>query len=306
MLVADECLVRDTMIETRDGPKFIQDIQVGDDVLSFNHTTHQIEYKKVLHTMKNLAPNQLIKVAGIVCTPNHPIFTAEENYAEAQKVGGKKVFILRKNVYGLRERKNYSKILLQVLRIFRSSSGNKPAGRRQATQTNGGKDLPSMWKDILPKTYGAIFLKTKILFPSMQSSILLSGPRGARNAWVQDSGPNEGNWEMGMEWKKESSCRGTDAEQQPNEKSRDQGESEKEIERKNVSLPWWKWNTHQAASNSLSGTWFAGGCDGVCDQNCKGEKGLSTPAYLLQSRYRHPGGYACHRGGWTNSHIEEM
>jgi len=306
MLVADECLVRNTMIETMDGPKFIQDIQVGDDVLSFNHTTHQTEYKKVLHTMKNFAPNQLIKVAGIVCTPNHPIFTAEENYAEAQKVGGKKVFVLRKDVYGLRERKNYSKILLQVLRIFRSSSGNKQAGRRQATQTNGGKDLPSMWKDLLPKTYGAIFRKTKILFPSMQSSILLSGPGDTCNAWGQDSSPNEGNWGMGMEWKEESSCRRTDAEQQPNEKPRDQRESETEIERKNVSLAWWKWNTHQATNNSLSGTWFARDCDGVCYPYRKRQEPFSIPATILQSGCGNSRGEVGNRGRWKNPQNEEM
>ena len=58
MLVADECLVKDTRIETNEGPKAIQDIRVGDLVLSFNHASGQLEYRKVLHTMKNPAPTR--------------------------------------------------------------------------------------------------------------------------------------------------------------------------------------------------------------------------------------------------------
>lgn len=94
MLVADECLVKDTQIETSEGPKAIQDIRVGDRVLAFNHASGQLEYRQVLHTMKNPAPNHLIRAAGIVCTPNHPIFIDEDNYVEAQKVLGKKAGVL--------------------------------------------------------------------------------------------------------------------------------------------------------------------------------------------------------------------
>lgn len=94
MLVADECLVKDTQIQTSEGPKAIQDIRVGDLVLSFNHASGQLEYRQVLHTMKNPAPDRLIRAAGIVCTPNHPIFIDEDNYVEAQKILGKKAGIL--------------------------------------------------------------------------------------------------------------------------------------------------------------------------------------------------------------------
>ncbi len=94
MLVADECLVKDTRIETSTGPIAIQDVHVGDLVLSYNHANGQMEYRQVLHTMKNPAPHHLIRAAGIVCTPNHPIFTDKDNYVEAQKVLGKKVGVL--------------------------------------------------------------------------------------------------------------------------------------------------------------------------------------------------------------------
>ena len=94
MLVADECLVKDTQIETSEGPKAIQDIREGDRVLSFNHASGQLEYRQVLHTMKNPAPDHLIRAAGIVCTPNHPIFTEKENYVVAPKILGKKAGVL--------------------------------------------------------------------------------------------------------------------------------------------------------------------------------------------------------------------
>ena len=110
MLVADECLVKDTMIATKDGLKAIQDIKVGDLVLSFNHATHMTEYKRVLSTMANPAPQKLIRVAGIVCTPNHPICTREEEYLEAQKVSGKTVYILPKDFYDRSSGLEFSKV----------------------------------------------------------------------------------------------------------------------------------------------------------------------------------------------------
>ena len=60
LLVADECLVKNTVIETHKGPKAIQNVKVGDYILSFNHMTDTVEYKKVLRTMKNPAPPKLI------------------------------------------------------------------------------------------------------------------------------------------------------------------------------------------------------------------------------------------------------
>ncbi len=98
MLVADECFVRDTWIETNEGQKAIQDIRVGDLVLSFNHASDQLEYRKVLHTMKNPAPTRLVRTAGIVCTANHPVFTEEDDYVEAQAICGKTVRVLPEEV----------------------------------------------------------------------------------------------------------------------------------------------------------------------------------------------------------------
>ena len=96
--------------------------------------------------MKNPAPKKLVKVAGFVCTPNHPIFTKEDNYAEAQEISGKTLYILRKEVHGLRKRENHRKILLQILRILRLCTRDQQESGRKATQTIGKKSMSSVWK----------------------------------------------------------------------------------------------------------------------------------------------------------------
>ena len=301
MLVADECLVRDTMIETSKGVKPIQDIQVGDYVLSFNHATNQTEYRQVLQTMKNPVPKKLIKVAGIVCTPNHPIFTMEKDYVEAQKISGTALHILRKEVYDLPQRSRNRKVLFEILRFLGSRSGNKQAGSRKATQTSCNQILFGMWKTIRNTLAGTNLCKSEILFPSLYNTIPLSRP--SIEKMVCRKVVEGGQWLEGQE--KPTNCR-ENAIKQPDQGSQSSGENKTENERTNIPIPWWKWKTHKTAGSTLSGTWFARLCNGVCNQNRKGKTKLSTFAYLLQSRHRHPGGYACHRGGWTNSHIEEM
>jgi hypothetical protein len=229
MLVADECLVRDTMIETMHGSKPIQDIRAGDYVLSFNHVTNQTEYKQVLHTMKNPAPNKLIKVAGMVCTPNHPIFTKEDGYVEAQKISRKILHILRKEVYDISERRRNFKVLFKILRFPGSSSGSKQAGRRQAPQANGGKGLSAKWQGFLSQADGAGFSWTKILLLPLQRIIQGSRSRSGTNVWGKIAA-----WWQCLERKEESICCGADAPIQPNQGSKSNGENKTETERSHI------------------------------------------------------------------------
>ncbi len=306
MLVADECLVRDTMIETSEGAKPIQDIQVGDYVLSFNHETNQTEYRQVLHTMKNPAPDKLIKAAGIVCTPHHPIFTKEEDYAEAQKISGKTLFVLRKEIYGICKRKNNGKILFKIMRCLGSRSGNRQTGSRKTTQTYGGEGLSTMRKDLLFEAYGTIFHKTKVLFPILQSPILLSRPGGSCNAWRQDTRTVEGKGCMGMEWKKESWFSRKDAQKQSNEQSRSQGGGKAETKRTYFSLPWRKWNTDKPTDKPLSSSGFARDRNGMFNLHNKSKTTLSILTTSIQSRYRYPGCKAGNRGRWEYTQKQEM
>lgn len=72
------CFAEGTMIKTIEGFKEIQDIKVGDMVL-----THTGTYKKVYDTMNRTANNYCIvtgeNMEKIVCTPNHPFYTKTMN-----------------------------------------------------------------------------------------------------------------------------------------------------------------------------------------------------------------------------------
>ncbi len=301
MLVADECLVRDTMIETSEGAKPIQDIRVGDYVLSFNHTTNQTEYRQVLQIMKNLAPNKLIKVAGIVCTPNHPLFTKEEDYAEAQKVSGKTVFVLQKNIYGVCKRKINSKILFKIMRLSGSRFGNRQASSRKAAQATGGKGLSSMWQDILSNFKGAIVSWAKVLLQEMCCHPSILRNRNRKGICSQDAT----RWEC-MERQEKSLYSRANAQKQSNERPQHQRACNDETKRKNISLPWWKWVSHKTTGLPLSSTRSARRCNGTRNPHCQSKRSLSILADLIQSGHRHPGGEARNRGRWQYTQNQEV
>ena len=301
MLVADECLVRDTLIETMNGPIPIQDIRVGDYVLSFNHETKKVEYRQVLNTMKNPVPNKLIKVAGIVCTPNHPIFTKENNYAEAQKISGKTVFTLRKDVHGVCKREIHSKVLFKILCISGSRPRDRQAGRRQASQAIGGKDLPAMWKTVLSKTDGAVISKSKILFQKMCSGQSVLWHRNWKDICSEDAG-----WRMCLEGHKEARCRRTHAQSQSYERSGSNGKNKTVFEGQDFSVAWRQWQVNQTTRSLMSGAWTARVCNGTCYPNRKCREPFSIPANFLQSRFGNSRGETGYRSGWAHPHIKEV
>lgn len=70
------CFTAGTLINTKTGFKKIEDVVIGDEVL-----THMNQYKKVLNVGKKPV-NDFIKVKGlgideIICTPNHPFYVRE-------------------------------------------------------------------------------------------------------------------------------------------------------------------------------------------------------------------------------------
>lgn len=77
-VVVDECFPAGTKISTRYGLKNIEDIKVGDEVLSFNHQKNEVEYKKVKHLFVKTSNNlNTLKINDniITATPNHPFYT---------------------------------------------------------------------------------------------------------------------------------------------------------------------------------------------------------------------------------------
>lgn len=72
-LIGDECFTAWTLVDW----KPIEQIQVWDYVRSFNHTTNQVEYKKVIHCFKSIPKNWLANILydnwkNITTTPDHP------------------------------------------------------------------------------------------------------------------------------------------------------------------------------------------------------------------------------------------
>lgn len=80
------CFVEGTLVLTNNGYKKIEEIEVGDSVL-----THNNSWQKVLKTMTNEA-NTLYKIKtmpseDIHCTPNHPFYVRKRNNMQDSKTG---------------------------------------------------------------------------------------------------------------------------------------------------------------------------------------------------------------------------
>lgn len=90
IIIFDECVPADTKVETINGEVEIADLQVGDKVLSYNHNTHQTEYKKVTRLIKKPSPKHIIRLllsdgTAIMSTMNHPHWT-QRGYVEAKNI----------------------------------------------------------------------------------------------------------------------------------------------------------------------------------------------------------------------------
>ena len=90
VVIADECLPADTKVKTENGEKEIIDLSVGDKVLSYNHDTRALEYKKVTRTVKKASPSKMVRLllsngTAIISTGNHPHFT-QSGYKNAEDI----------------------------------------------------------------------------------------------------------------------------------------------------------------------------------------------------------------------------
>ena len=78
-IIADECLHPNTKITMKDSVKCIKDIKVGDELLTYNETTHKKEINKVIKVHKNISKEKMYKIStdeGILkITGNHKVNT---------------------------------------------------------------------------------------------------------------------------------------------------------------------------------------------------------------------------------------
>lgn len=100
MIAFDEChkcFSYDTKIQTRNGMKKIGDIVSNKElveVLSFNETTHEYEWKAVTNWFKNVVCEKLIcltiqtacGIKTVQCTKNHLIYTTNRGWVQAQNL----------------------------------------------------------------------------------------------------------------------------------------------------------------------------------------------------------------------------
>jgi hypothetical protein len=91
--VLDECVARGTLISTPQGPRPIEDLRVGDEVLGVDHSSGEVVATLVKHTMKRLSQAPFVRVAGVNMTPNHPVWTPG-GYVHAGDLGGDAVVLL--------------------------------------------------------------------------------------------------------------------------------------------------------------------------------------------------------------------
>ena len=82
--IVHNCFVAGTKVHTEQGVRNIEDVKVGDKVISYNHDNDVVEYKEVLQTSIN-EDEKIIKYVfengtEISCTPGHPFFVISKGY----------------------------------------------------------------------------------------------------------------------------------------------------------------------------------------------------------------------------------
>lgn len=88
LVIADEshrCFSGETLISTPDGQVPISELNPGDTVYGYDHSSNSIVVTEVAATMSSLG--ETISVGGNECTPDHPYFTVEHGYIDASECG---------------------------------------------------------------------------------------------------------------------------------------------------------------------------------------------------------------------------
>ena len=90
IIIVDECMPAETLIDTPAGKRELKNLCIDDIITSYNRNTKKLEYKRVKHVFKYKA-HDIVKIKlsngeEIICTSNHPIFTKDGRWIDAERL----------------------------------------------------------------------------------------------------------------------------------------------------------------------------------------------------------------------------
>ena len=95
MIVADECFIKGTLIDTPDGFVKIQNLKKGDAVYGYDHEVERVIETKIISIMENdVTLIKLCKFNNSVVTKMHPIYT-QLGYKPVKNLTGSDILFLR-------------------------------------------------------------------------------------------------------------------------------------------------------------------------------------------------------------------
>lgn len=114
------CFIAGTLIETTEGKKSIEEIQIGSMVLAENPETGEISFKKVVHTFENES-DELVHVfvngEEIITTPSHPFYVPKLGWTSAIKLRAGDVLVLSNGEYVVVEKVQHE-ILESPIKVY--------------------------------------------------------------------------------------------------------------------------------------------------------------------------------------------
>lgn len=113
IIITDECFPAGTMIATQEGEKPIEQVRIGDRVLTINEKTKETEYREVTYLYEKV-PHSLMTInlsngTTLTCTENHPILTNKGYIKAGDLIFGNindEVCCLRKDIRPVSEIRN--------------------------------------------------------------------------------------------------------------------------------------------------------------------------------------------------------
>lgn len=309
VVVGDECFPAGTMIDNVP----IEEIKVGDTVRSFNHDTNQVELKKVVRLFKNEIKTNLLKVKlsnGIefICTDNHPIYTQEYGYVTAkfisESVCDKEMSCLYLP-YGKKQKANRisndQDLLFKMRLLWNRFRRYKSKDILQKSMfTSMPKHIEKTKKKGLYSQLQNLRKRSKIYYKSRESKVLcwnsllftrmLFNKKKSRHEVIEIENRLQGHVRKNED-------------RQPDVETWNKREDDQINAGQNISFKRWKRRKHQTSNNDVSSNWIR---YGVQHSNLSGQRDVSEPTNLLQSRSWSPGSKISNRSGWKDSQTKEV